>query len=275
MSDKLSTTYMVELLYEAVPHIDGAALLSELQKRCGKVDRLGDKDDFYLYAFPDHIIEYKDGKIPAQALLAYPDKGKEKLNLEEALQQSWGWPEAREAVVTCRVPLLLTEMMARGLEYKTRLGLFHNALESVLTIAPCKAIHWVTSQQLVNPSAYLEARKSGDFHPLQFALNVRFYNVSSGKRGEMFMDTMGLGIFGLPDLQCHFLNLDQNQVARALYNSAYYIFDKGDIIRDGNTIQGIKPTDKWRCQREVSLVGPEREVLDLNPGRPYAAGKRK
>lgn len=266
---------MVELLYEASPEIDAHTFLGELRKRCGNVDKLGEKDNFHLYAFPDHTIEYTDGKVCAQVFLAYPDKDEEKLDIKEALQQSWAWQEARETVATCRTSLLLTDMMSRGLEYKTRLNLFHNALESVLTIAPCKAIYWVASQQVVNPSAYLEARESDDFHPLQFALNVRFYNISNGKGGEMLMDTMGLGTLGLPDLQCHFLGLDSDKVARLLYNTAYYIFDNGDIIHDGNTIQGIKPSDKWKCQHEMALVKPEREVIDINPGKPYAVGKRE
>ncbi len=32
--------------------------------------------------------------------------------------------------------------------------------------------------------------------------------------------------------------------------------------------------DKWRCQHEMALVGPERVVLELDPGAHYAAGKR-
>jgi hypothetical protein len=275
MDDKLIRTYMVELLYEVSPEINAHALLSELRKRCGRVDKLGEKDDVYLYAFPDLTIEYTDSTVCAQVFLAYPNKEKGKLDVEEALQQSWAWREARETIAMCSTSLLLTDMMTRGLEHKIRLNLFHNALESVLTIAPCKVIHWVASQQVINPSTYLKARRSDDFHPLRFALNVRFYRISSGKEGEMLMDTMGLGTLGLPDLQCHFLGLDPDQVARVLYNTAYYIFDNGDIIHDGNTIQGIKPDDKWKCQHEMALAKPEREVIDVNPGKPYEAGRRE
>ena len=274
MKNKLPTTYMVELLYESTPVIDGNALLDELHKRCGKVDRLAAEDHFYLYAFPDLQIHYKDGEMPAQIFLGFPEKNKGPLNLGDALQQSWGWTEAKESVNRCDACLLLTDMMSGGLEYKTRLNLFHNALESVLAVVPCLAIDWIPSQQVINPVTYLESRKSTDFHPLQFALNVRLFRITNSKDEDTLMDTMGLGVFGLPDLQCHFHKLDPNEVARVLYNSAYYIFDKGDIVDDGETIQGVRPNDKWKCQHEKALVGPEREVLDLNPGKPYAAGKR-
>jgi hypothetical protein len=268
------STYMVQLLFDETPKLDGDLLLSELRKRCGKVDRLGEKEDSYFYAFPEHLVEYKDEKkIPAQILLAFPDKSKGKSDYEQSLQQSWGWKEAKSVVNTCTTELLLTEMMAYGLDYKTRISLFHNALESVLSITPCKAVHWTVCQHFINPIAYLEARKVGSSHPLQFALNVRFFNISN-KSDEMLMDTMGLSIFGLPDIQCHFTGLEPNTIARSLYNTAYYIFDNGDVIEDGQTVAGINPNDKWKCMHEVSLAAPTREVLDINPGKLYTTGNR-
>jgi hypothetical protein len=88
------------------------------------------------------------------------------------------------------------------------------------------------------------------------------------------MDTRGLTEIGLHDLQCHYRDLDPTQVARVLFNTALYIFEKGPVIESGQTIAGIDPNSKWRCQFESSLLEPKREVLDINPGAPYAAGKR-
>jgi Domain of unknown function (DUF4261) len=170
------------------------------------------------------------------------------------------------------VPLLLTDLLATELHYKTKLDLFHNALQSTLAVAPCQAIHWAPSQQVVNPLDYLDARRSDDFHPLQYALNARYFRITDGQQGDAVMDTMGLNAFGLPDLQCHYRGLEPNAVARVLYDAAYYIFDQGNIIRDGETIQGIQNMDQWVCRHEMALVGPARVVLDLDPGEPYAAG---
>jgi len=89
------------------------------------------------------------------------------------------------------------------------------------------------------------------------------------------MDTIGLAALGLPDLQCHFRNLDVQAVAGMLYNTGLYIFENGDVIEDGHTVAGINPNDKWLCQHEDSLLEPERVVLDVNPGYPFAAGNRR
>ena len=268
-----SAPYMVELLYEVLPSIDSDRLHAELQKRCGRVEELKSNGRSHHYAFPDFQVSYREGEVPAQVLLVYPDSGHPLSNLDDALQQSWDWPAAGDAVANCRVSLLLTDMMAGGLDPRQRLSLFHDTLEAMLLLAPCRAIHWVRSQQLVDPVAYLVARQSPTFHPLQSALNLRFFRISNGQPDEAVMDTMGLAGLGLPDVQCHFTGLDPDAVARVLFNSAYYLFDQGDVIEDGHTIQGIQPEDRWRCQHEIALAAPKREVLDLNPGVPYAAAR--
>jgi hypothetical protein len=102
------------------------------------------------------------------------------------------------------------------------------------------------------------------------------FNVSNpdAESGDIVMDTLGLGALGLPDLQCHYRALSPEEVARCLYNTAWYIFSNGDVIENGHTVEGITPGTRWRCQHEDALVGPDRVVLDLNPGMPYAAGNR-
>ncbi len=89
------------------------------------------------------------------------------------------------------------------------------------------------------------------------------------------MDTRGLSEIGLHDLQCHFHDLDPNDVSGVLFNTAVYIFENGPVIESGNTVAGFKRGSKWACQFENALVPPEREVLDLNPGAPFAAGNRE
>ncbi len=57
-------------------------------------------------------------------------------------------------------------------------------------------------------------------------------------------------------------------------NTGYYLFRQGDIINDGETVEGVERGQKWVCRHEQALVPPEREVLDINPGKSFAAGGR-
>jgi hypothetical protein len=90
----------------------------------------------------------------------------------------------------------------------------------------------------------------------------------------MLMDTLGLAALGLPDLQCHYRIMEPGDVGRTLYDLALYIYQQGDVIKNGHTVEGVPPGSKWRAQHEKALVEPDREVIDLDPGPPYAAGKR-
>ncbi|HEY5525726.1 MAG TPA: DUF4261 domain-containing protein, partial [Clostridium sp.] len=104
-------------------------------------------------------------------------------------------------------------------------------------------------------------------------LNVRLFNIK-GKKNEYIMDTLGLSAVGLCDLQCHFKNLNPDEVSNILYAYGYYIFDNPDALDDMETIEGISKNDKWKCQHEVALIAPERVVLDINPGKEFSSESR-
>jgi hypothetical protein len=47
------------------------------------------------------------------------------------------------------------------------------------------------------------------------------------------------------------------------------------VIENGHAVEGITAGSKWLCQHENSILEPSRVVLDLYPGPPHAAGRRK
>lgn len=270
-------TYGVELLLEAPPQISKSDLLRALRRHCGQVDALdGDEEDGSLsFVFGDFPVTYTDMMGHAQALMSVSDKPLDAQALEPALQQSWDWPEARAASGRHRCTLLVTDLLSSGLDYGQRLYLFTRVVRSVLETVPCLAIHWQRSQRLVDPAAYLASLSDADGNsPIFPAVNVRLFRIENEAPGETLMDTLGLTALGIPDLQCHFLGLDPMEVAQMLYNSAFYLYENGDVISDNETIQGLSEGQRWVCRHEDALVAPERIVLDVNPGRPHAAGGR-
>ncbi len=283
IEDGFVRTYGVQLLFAQPPQINKIDLLNALRRRIGRVEPLDGNALAGLtsFVYPDHTTTYGDGMtLPAQTIFSDLPNGLEADRVEPALQQCWDWPQARDAVARCRAAMLVMDLMSGRLEYKERLTLVQQAVSAVLDIAPCLGILWMPAQRLVDPAAYIRSKQPEIADPLFPAVNVRLFNINSVDdatnkvTGETLMDTVGLAALGVPDLQCHFVGLEVSDVARMLYNAAYYLFDKGDVVADGQTIQGIRPQDRWRCQHEAALVGPERIVLDINPGRPYAAGGR-
>jgi len=194
-------------------------------------------------------------------------------NFAKAAEQSWNCEDARERISQCDHIVDVFEMVASVLEPRERLRIFHSILQAAVEITKPHAIHFLHSQQILDPELYLE---DCSLAPVQRrgAINVRFFRAANGDSGEMIMDTRGLEEVGLQDLQCHFKNLEPREVASLLFGTAAYLVENGAVIESGNTIEGLNPGSKWRCQLEEAIIEPKRSILDINPGSPHAAGGR-
>src|SRR2546429_2545599 len=93
------------------------------------------------------------------------------------------------------------------------------------------------------------------------------------RRIHVVMDTLGLQVFGLPDLQCHCHDLELPRLAAYLRNAGNYIFDRGDVIRDGDTIEGMQPGEKWRRLQGEGLNPPGPPRNHPHPRQRPAAGE--
>jgi hypothetical protein len=232
----------------------------------------GEDDKAFLIFHTKHPVKYKEGEAPPATAILATDQSPQLEAYTQDIQQSWRCQGAEQLLRGSRESRLVTEMMARLLTPQDRVQLFHGVLRAMIEVTAPDALVFKHSQQVVAPADYLAACSEAPiFRP--GSLNVRFVNVADSD-GDMLMDTRGLEEIGLHDLQCHFRELDPNGVSRVLYNIAVYIFENGPVIQSGETVAGIEPDSKWRCQFENSLLAPKREVLDLNPGAPFAAGRR-
>lgn len=261
---KATPSYAVELLFA------GAV---DLEARQAKLEE----------SLRDHGLELEAGSslpwswhLPGISLQAQLLPGSiDRQRFQASCQQSWWWPEGEAALATCTHALRLTDQCEAGVSYKKRLEVFQRSLVALLQVHPCRVLHWLPTQQLVNPGEAMDSYTAHHFAtPLPGAINVRFFRLpQEGNRAEeLLMDTLGLGTLGLSDLQCHFRGLDPNDVSEVLYETALYVFDRGDVLEDGHTVKGPAENDRWRCQRELSIAMPKRDVVDLDPGFPFAGG---
>ncbi|MCM3342535.1 DUF4261 domain-containing protein [Paenibacillus sp. MER TA 81-3] len=281
--------YAVELKYKRQPELDRNFLYEKVERYTGKIeqpeqqetDAAGlavweadevDKDNMIHFFHLNYMVQYAEGEMPAQTSLMNMDN-RPASDYETAIQQSWHWQEAAQTLHECNYSLLLADMMASGLDPKSRLQLFTGVLQALLEAAPCDAIYFRESDKLVEPKAYLAAIEEGAL--LYGAMNMRFYNVegTGSGRAEGLMDSIGLAALGIPDVQCHYYDLDPDEVAGHLANIGYYLFNQGDVINDGETI-GFTEDMRWRCEHQYALAAPHRVVIDIDPGEPYYAGRQ-
>lgn len=266
--------YFADILFEDAPCIDVDKLCTAMQRYCGNVKMERHPDGGFQFFHLDHPIQFDDGSALPQAVISAARGPVVQDQLSAALGQSWDWPEAEEIVPRHRFSLIFCDLFASRLDYKLRLRLFKNSLRALLDVTSPLAIHWRSSQQVVSPEAFRRSFSPEQFDEVYPAVNVRLFNITDSSNKAMLMDSLGLAALGIPDVQCHFAGIEANAMARQLYDCAYYLFEHGDIIQDGEVVDGIAPGQHWRCQHEIAMLAPERVVLDLNPGAPYAQGNR-
>ncbi len=268
----------IELLYPQAPQLAPNALCSALAGRCPEV-ALRTEAPAPAEEAPWRLIIDDDraGLRPEWTLRPAPPLGD---RLAPALAQSWWWREAAAFAPQCEAALVLRDDGIAALDGRQRIELLSRVLAAVLELAPCTAVHWVPSQQVLEPRALQQAwAEDGFATPLPAAVNVRFYRLeeSAAVLGgqpdqEYLMDTLGLAAVGLRDLQCHFRGLDPEEVGRTLHQTALHLWHQAWAPKNGDTVAGPRPGDVWRCAHELAIAAPRRDVIDLDPGFPFTGG---
>lgn len=268
---------MAELHYTTPPSYDPDSLAARAEELLvSGIETLtpDSSSGTFLLIHKNHSRQLEGVSVAPQTAILSSDKKTDPAQYAATVQQSWACNDAAARIESSKWSLLITEMLADGLAPAERIRLFHGVLQAFVEITQPNAIVFQHSQQIAYPLAYLESCEKDPIDRLG-SLNVRFYSVSNSETKDMLMDTRGLDEIGLHDLQVHFRDLDPNDVSQLLFRTAKYIFDNGPVIDSGQTVAGTVPDSKWSCQFEQSLVEPKRDVLDLNPGPPHAAGARE
>lgn len=272
--------FLIRLLFKEPAELpDRQIIRAALEKRIGAVECFGD-EDVYGFAALEHQGEFKEGKAAAQLmLLPCSDFKGEKFDAFQ-LSQMWDCQEDRERISReCQYQIIATDMMAAALPIHERATLDSDFIDALAELFPsCEAFYFQTSGKLFLAEDVRDHGIEGLDRFIKFGVNVRFFNIEDTE--DMLIDTLGMGILYLPDLQYHFHDMDPNFVVKHAYNAASYILANDNPIKDGETVDGIGETGEmsrevqWRCQYEMALVQPKREVLDICMGT-YASGQRE
>lgn len=267
--------YSIELFAREPIVFDRDRLLAAMRSRFGNVESPEPRSEgaTQMFLLNEHIAHYADGAIPAQLVLLPASGGPDPEKYADAFQQSWSFRNAREVLESCHHSCLFSDLMSAALPQDVRRKVLAGGLVAILECLQIDAVYFPETQQFLEPARLLADLNQQQLNPTTGFVNVRFFNVSNTP-GDMVMDTLGLASFGLTDLQVHFHSMEPNDVARVLHNTAVYILERGDVIDNGHTIQGRSGDERWPCRQEESLLEPKRVVLDVNPGLPYAAGRR-
>ncbi len=246
---------VLQLLLAAPPALDDDALAGALRKGGCAAERRA--PGTFALAAADGVAlgtvsyEARDGVAHPEAVRA-------------ASAQTWDWPEAEGALARARATVVVEVEPAPGLERARALRAAQAAVQAAFTLCEAVGVHWLPSERLVSPAQWAESLAHGGA-PSDHAINVRLFRVAGGRAGEGVMDTLGLGAFGLPDLECHFHGLDLGLVAQLLFSYGEYLFEKGDVLDADSLVRGTASHEEWECERGEASVAPPRAVVRLLP----------
>lgn len=272
-AEKFANVYYIKLLFKETIKIPHETLYTKLKEHFGEVDKVS-TGELSTYALRKHVVTYQGGEqVPMQVMITNVIPFDQTTIPEMALYQCWTCDDAQELLQECQYELMVGDFMAGGLNHIERSQILSQYIDILLELLPeCVALYWPHSQKLMPVIAYLQSQwNNPDLHFLDGGLNVRFFNIQDSE--DMLVDTTGLISLGIPDLQIHFHDLDHNFVIQYIHNFASYLFMNGDVIKDGETMDGRDENERWVCQHEESLIAPKRVVLDINANQ-FAAGNR-
>lgn len=249
-----------------------------LEKTFGDVDVVSGDEKLTSFALKKYPVHFKDADLPAQVMMAdFAEFDQDSISPMER-SQLWDVPNSEELLAGCTHRLMISDFMSAGLDYKERCGMLMDWLQTALELFPdCLAVWIPSAGKLLTAEQVKNCPVQGDDRFVYVAMNARFFNIEGS--GDSIVDTLGLYAIGLPDVQYHYHDLDPNSVVNHAYNAASYTFANNAPIKSGETIDGIGADGRlsrelqWRCQYEMSLLQPTREVLDICPGD-FAAGQR-
>jgi hypothetical protein len=257
---------VTKLLFEEKPMLDVDRISNELKSYFENFDHNRDLEatKSLIFKFPDIRVELLDAIGPAQCLVCVPSEDHPEPDIPEtAFQQNWHWDEANSKAKKCRYKLLVTDLLTRTLDYKQRLNMYMNFLTAVVKATNPDVVYSGCGQKLIKPATLIENWDSDKKQVLNCICNVRLYNITGSGHRDLLMDTVGLNALGLPDFQVRFSDFKENEIANLLWNYAFYIYENGDIIETGNTLEGIISGSKWKCERKISPIQPERVIVDV------------
>ena len=278
--------FMVQLLMKERCETPSLERMTEVMERhIGKVEvgqplkQTADAmKNITLFAAMDHIAKFSNGEAPVQVSVMPCNTFHPETIDEMRRSQMWDCLQDRDRILSeCKYCVFANDILTGALDPLERADFDMDYLEALVELFPtCEAVYSLNTGKLILADTVRKKEFTGLERFIHYIVNARFFNISG--TGNSLVDTLGMTLLYLEDLQYHFHSMDPNWVVGHAYDVSTYVLANRRPIKDGDTIDGV--TDgrmdqsvQWKCRFEDALVQPSRPVLDIHMGQ-YAAGGR-
>jgi hypothetical protein len=235
--------------------------------------------DVFPAPWPDHMGDPKeDAMLFATWSMGHFGPHTYPGGLKRACQQAWRWPEAKSlvpkhvAVIRLRMSYVFgagkdSPVMPNDYEPQHELS-FLTKLVSSFSSLDAALCYFNPNGEVVVPfdqfADSLEHCATHQLPPLDLWSNIRLFNVDETWK---LMDSVGNPQLEILDHEVAFPQglVDPQEVDHFIRNATAYILTNGDVIKDGDTMDG-PGNRRWQAKRfENSISDPPREVLRWLP----------
>ncbi len=278
--------FMVQLLMKEKCEMPSLERMTQvLERHIGKVDAAKPTDDMSdsmkdiaLFAALDHIAKFSNGQGPVQVSVMPCDTFHPETIDEMKRSQMWDCLQDRDRILSeCKYCVFANDMLTGALDPLERADLDMDYLEALVELFPtCEAVYSLNTGKLILADTIRKQTYTGLDRFIHYIVNVRFFNIQD--TNDSLVDTLGMTLLYLEDLQYHYHDMDPNWVVRHAYSIASYCLENRRPIKDGDTVDGVDgegsldQSIQWKCHYEDAIVKPGRPVLDIHMGQ-YAAGR--
>lgn len=186
-----------------------------------------------------------------------------------SLAQTWWWPEAGTALAGAKGTLVLQERLGGWVDPLRRVDAFRRVLGIVVDAMRPRALVWPGADVVTDPDLAAES--------LVGVFNVRRQPSPEALDGWL-IDTLGLEILNIPDLEIHARGLDPETLAGILLRHAEAFVRGTEFIADGDPVMedgaGPEGGDLWFTARyrDATAAPTHRRVVAFLAPSPYGLG---
>ena len=279
--------FMVQLLMKEKCEMPGIEQMTQvLERHIGKVEAAkplketaDTMKDIALFAAMEHSAKVRDSQGPVQVSVMPCDTFHPETIDEMKRSQMWDCLEDRDRILSeCKYCVFANDMLTGALDPLERADFDMDYLEALLELFPtCEAVYSLNTGTLILADTVRSREFTGLARFIHYIVNARFFNISG--TSDSVVDTLGMSLLYIEDMQYHFHDMDPNWVVGHAYTIASYVLATRRSVKDGDTVDGIADNGnldqsiQWKCHYEDALVQPSRPVLDVHMGQ-YAAGGR-
>jgi hypothetical protein len=176
------------------------------------------------------------------------------------------WPAAKQELARHQGHVIVAKMLG-ALGDKTNLEQARDvslACAAIASIVPTIGVYWTAAEMVWPASVFREA--AGELMqgrvPIEAWLHLGFMRTPTP--GTLACVTTGLAPLIGREFELLPTALEPAQIAERLYGLARYLIDKGQILKDGETV-GLSQTEKFRVELAAQGQRPGIPVIRLKP----------